>query len=392
MFAQAVPGRQYLKMARADIQGPPLDAVVTLEDLKPNVDLRGEGKAVWSSIGDDPSFACSGEFDARDYVLHLDAVVEGVPPRQPMAIYYAPAEDQFSEDSVHFYRGLQREHEHNPRSLELRLPVGTRAIRFDPLAGPGRFRLNDFHITPQMAASPAYLEHPVEHPSVATNWSYFEDGMATMHNCDFMSSPRFLEAYAAGERTGSWKGSSVHWRAYVCCWAAERGLGLEGDFIECGVHLGGYAAAIVKYLDFDDLDRKFYLLDTFAGLPGELLSEEEKRHGVLEYEYGDTFEAVQRTFASHRNVELVRGRVPDTLPAVSSDRIAFLSLDMNNTVPEIAAAETFWSRLEPGAVVVLDDYGWERHIEQKRAFDKFAAARGVTVLSLPTGQGLIIKP
>lgn len=65
---------------------------------------------------------------------------------------------------------------------------------------------------------------------------------------------------------------------------------------------------------------------------------------------------------------------------------------MNNTVPEIAAAETFWSRLEPGAVVVLDDYGWERHIEQKRAFDKFAAARGVTVLSLPTGQGLIIKP
>lgn len=275
MFAQAVPGRQYLKMARADIQGPPLDAVVTLEDLKPNVDLRGEGKAVWSSIGDDPSFACSGEFDARDYVLHLDAVVEGVPPRQPMAIYYAPAEDQFSEDSVHFYRGLQREHEHNPRSLELRLPVGTRAIRFDPLAGPGRFRLNDFHITPQMAASPAYLEHPVEHPSVATNWSYFEDGMATMHNCDFMSSPRFLEAYAAGERTGSWKGSSVHWRAYVCCWAAERGLGLEGDFIECGVHLGGYAAAIVKYLDFDDLDRKFYLLDTFAGLPGELLSEED---------------------------------------------------------------------------------------------------------------------
>ena len=46
MFAQAVPGRQYLKMARADIQGPPLDAGVTLEDLKPNVDLRGEGSVV----------------------------------------------------------------------------------------------------------------------------------------------------------------------------------------------------------------------------------------------------------------------------------------------------------------------------------------------------------
>jgi O-methyltransferase len=45
-----------------------------------------------------------------------------------------------------------------------------------------------------------------------------------------------------------------------------------------------------------------------------------------------------------------------------------------------------------GAAIVLDDYGWRKHYEQKRAFDEFARQRGTSVLALPTGQGLILKP
>jgi hypothetical protein len=42
-------------------------------------------------------------------------------------------------------------------------------------------------------------------------------------------------------------------------------------------------------------------------------------------------------------------------------------------------------------VVVLDDYGFEGHEVQKREQDKFAASKNIQILSLPTGQGLIIK-
>ena len=65
---------------------------------------------------------------------------------------------------------------------------------------------------------------------------------------------------------------------------------------------------------------------------------------------------------------------------------------MNCAVPEIAAAEYFWDKLVSGAVIVLDDYGWVCHIEQKLAFDEFASRKNVQVLVLPTGQGLIFKP
>jgi hypothetical protein len=49
-------------------------------------------------------------------------------------------------------------------------------------------------------------------------------------------------------------------------------------------------------------------------------------------------------------------------------------------------------KLVPGAVMVLDDYGWEAHYEQEVGFDRFAAQKGVMILALPTGQGLILKP
>lgn len=80
-----------------------------------------------------------------------------------------------------------------------------------------------------------------------------------------------------------------------------------------------------------------------------------------------------------------------TLDQVKSDKISFLSIDLNCAAPEIAAAEFFWDKLVSGASIVLDDYGWAKHIVQKHAFDDFARRRGVPILSLPTGQGLIIK-
>ncbi len=62
---------------------------------------------------------------------------------------------------------------------------------------------------------------------------------------------------------------------------------------------------------------------------------------------------------------------------------------MNCVIPEIAAIEHFYPKLSIGAVILLDDYGW--HFLQKKAMDKWADKMGVTILSLPTGQGMVIK-
>jgi hypothetical protein len=72
-------------------------------------------------------------------------------------------------------------------------------------------------------------------------------------------------------------------------------------------------------------------------------------------------------FAPWPRCRLVRGTVPQTLAAFPEGRkVAYLSLDMNIVVPEIAAIEFFWDRLVLGAVVLLDDYGWRRMQHRRR--------------------------
>jgi hypothetical protein len=215
---------------------------------------------------------------------------------------------------------------------------------------------------------------------------------------DALRSERFRTAYEAGMRTphriGGGGDLQIEWRVHTCLWAAEHALSLQGDFVECGVNTGILSLAICTYLDFARSTRRFFLFDTFAGIPIEQASPVE-RPDVLSKNariYRECYEQVRETFAPFPNVQLVRGRVPDTLSTVPIDRVAYLSIDMNLVYPEIEALEFFWDKLEPGAIVVLDDYGFAGHQAQHDAVDAFAASRSVPVYTCPTGQGLIIRP
>jgi hypothetical protein len=212
---------------------------------------------------------------------------------------------------------------------------------------------------------------------------------------EFLQEPRFREAFAAGDATGHGYGNAgLEWRVAVCCWAGAHASRLAGDFVECGVHTGMFSLAVCHYAAFNDTGKRFWLFDTFSGIPDEQISPVEAALGRDGYQavYSDTFEVARANFAGFPRVELVRGIVPASLDTVTIDEVAYLSLDMNTAHPERAALEHFWPKLVPGAVVVLDDYGWETHLPQKRALDEVARARGVEILPLPTGQGLLLKP
>jgi O-methyltransferase len=221
---------------------------------------------------------------------------------------------------------------------------------------------------------------------------FAEDGLCTIHNCDFLTDPRFSKAYEAGARTGSWNDWSLRWRAYVVCWASRHASALNRDFAECGVNKGGYGRMIIEYLGTDRFTTSaFYLLDTFKGFDRSLLSDSENVTMASRYQYENSIEAVKKTFAPFPFVKIIKGSVPETLRSIDSDAFSFVSIDMNCVRPEIAAAEFFWPKLVPGGIMLLDDYGFAAHIDQKDAFDLFASQVGVQVLSLPTGQGLMIK-
>jgi O-methyltransferase len=217
-----------------------------------------------------------------------------------------------------------------------------------------------------------------------------EDGVITLHDASFAADPRFDAAYRAGEATGSWSGASIRWRAHVACWAASIGARLEGDFVECGVNRGGLARTVADFVGLASTGRRFWLLDTYEGLDASKLSVSERAR-ASKWTYEPCHEAVQRTFADLPGARIVRGPVPDTLAQVDAQRVAYLSLDMNCAAPEVAAFQHFWPLMSPGAIVLLDDYGWAGHEEQRDAFNALSRELGFTILSLPTGQAVIAR-
>lgn len=228
-------------------------------------------------------------------------------------------------------------------------------------------------------------------------FTYVADGVATIHNVSFIQDPQFAKAYQAGISTIQEfrPNLELHWRVYTACWAAQTALRLEGDYVECGVNTGILSRAVLEYVQFSqEKNRLFWLLDTFSGIPVDQLTHNEKRLGreQMNNKYLHGFATVQQTFSQFDNVKLIQGRVPDTLPQVTSEKVAYLSIDMNAVIPEIAAANYFWDKLVPGGVMLLDDYGFQAHQEQKAAFDEFALNKGAMIYSSPTGQGIVIKP
>jgi len=233
----------------------------------------------------------------------------------------------------------------------------------------------------------------------STESVYDEDGLRSFHNHDFICDPEFQRAYKRGMQAA---GKDFHWRwrVHVGLWAAQCAMKLSGDFVECGVGHGFMSSAIVTQLDWDATGRTFYLLDSFAGIDERYVSSEERAAGIMDRNalhiemglYSLDEASVRANFSEWKNVKLIAGSIPSTLSEIDAQKIAYLHIDLNNSPPEVAALQFLWERLVPGAFVLLDDYAGLGYNSQKIGVDSFAGPRGVAVLSLPTGQGLIIKP
>jgi hypothetical protein len=229
--------------------------------------------------------------------------------------------------------------------------------------------------------------------------TYDQDGLRSIHNHEFMTDPDFQRAYNRGVKAVGYD-YCWHWRVHVGLWAAASAARLVGDFVECGVNRGFMSSAIMTLLDWDSTGRRFYLLDTFAGIDERYVSAEEKADGVMERAARDIasgfytldLQGVRNNFSEWKNIEIIVGAIPETLSAIKSDQIAFLHVDLNCSPPEVATLEALWDRLTPGAFVLLDDYAYSGYRSQKLGVDTFALSFDVPVLSLPTGQGLMIKP
>lgn len=143
----------------------------------------------------------------------------------------------------------------------------------------------------------------------------------------------------------------AEWRLRIALWSAEQARALPGDFVDCAAGRDSLSGAIMEALDWARVAKTFHLI-------------------------GDC--DASRTVSAFANVRIIRGA--DGLAQAVPPQIAWLAIAASET----AAAEHFWPRLVPGAVLLLNDY-------TRSAWDAFADHHGTPILPLPTGQGIMVK-
>jgi O-methyltransferase len=219
---------------------------------------------------------------------------------------------------------------------------------------------------------------------IAAKPTYSRDGFATTHHVEFLQDMHFITSF-----NNSFDGipinlqsmlRNIDWRAHICTWAATRALALDdGDFVECGVWYGVLSKVICEYTDFSRQDRNFYLIDVWGGIE------------VHDNWYAkDIYDIVAQRFESYNNVHLVRGFIPDILDTIPTQKIAYLSIDMNGALAERAALEYFYEKMVPGGVIYFDDYGWG-YPELRLSVNQFFSDKPERLLHFPGGVSIVIK-
>jgi O-methyltransferase len=222
---------------------------------------------------------------------------------------------------------------------------------------------------------------------------YEADGLATVHFSPFLEDREFTFLYdeMAREWFVEFK-ADTRWRMWLLTRLAREAASLKGNFAEFGVYRAGCAFMILSLTPGDV--RTMYLFDTFAGIPGGHLEEEERERGLAGHFSDTSVEYVEGRLERFRGrFEICAGDVFDTVPATETGPLAFVHIDMNTGAPTRHVLGYTYERLVPGGSVVFDDYGYgnEDSVQERVVIDEFLAERPEEPIALPTGQGFFRK-
>ena len=172
------------------------------------------------------------------------------------------------------------------------------------------------------------------------------------------------------------------------CISTVKQQGVEGNFLEFGVALGGSGICIASELDDG---RSFFGLDVFGMIPppsekdGAVPNERYhiirsgKSKGIGGNKYYGYIENLKNVVISNfkmfnlivdnQKIRLIEGLYEDTIPTLPDMKIAFCHIDCDWYEPVLLCLSYATPRLSSGGIIVLDDYNdWPGC---KKATDEF---------------------
>ncbi|HXX93031.1 MAG TPA: TylF/MycF/NovP-related O-methyltransferase [Planctomycetota bacterium] len=158
---------------------------------------------------------------------------------------------------------------------------------------------------------------------------------------------------------------------------------IEGDTAECGTWRGGSSWLIAR-----GLGRTHHAFDSFEGLPEPGPGDGDH---FRKADLAETEEGFRARMGDLPGLRVYRGWIPSRFGEVADRRFSFVHIDVDLERPTRDSVEFFYPRVNPGGILLLDDYGFFICPGAREAIDRFFRDKPEPVLELPTGQGLVLK-
>lgn len=172
-------------------------------------------------------------------------------------------------------------------------------------------------------------------------------------------------------------------RCYVLQGLARHIAAIPGALAEVGVYRGGTARLLAQIRP----DRPLYLFDTFAGMPAT-----DARHDFHHAgDFADTSLEQVRGFVAAKNVVFRPGVFPDSAAGLEAERFSPVHVDCDIYMSVRACCEWFYPRMNPGGVMVFDDYGYRSCPGAREAVDEFFLLKPEHPFLACDGQAIIFR-
>jgi hypothetical protein len=223
---------------------------------------------------------------------------------------------------------------------------------------------------------------------LSTGW--YQDGLMAWRNTAWRNKKEFKSVYKEVTQSIG-VDFKIEWRTHVLLYFANLAKETPGVFIEFGTGKGWMATAITASGILEVSNKTMYLFDTFE--PEKVDHSSGKRNSSeTDPHYATNISSISPILLSDERVFCVVGDVRQTLHSqlMLLEDIAFVHFDLNSANIEEVCFRLVYPKLRKGCVIVLDDYGFVNLEMQQVTWDNLALEFNFSILSLPTGQGIIV--
>ena len=171
---------------------------------------------------------------------------------------------------------------------------------------------------------------------------------------------------------------------------------IEGDIVECGVWKGGsLMLSAYTLLKIGETGRKIYLYDTYKGMsaptdrdvmlankyPAQKVWEKYQDEDHNKWCYVSVEEVKTNMFSTgypRENLIFIQGKVEDTLPKITPEKISLLRLDTDWYESTYQELLHLFPKLSKGGTIIIDDYGHWKGVRE--AVDDYFKEKGIKIL------------